>query len=755
MFPPTTAEAAKSVVPLAAMVKPLQRNPAMRSLEYEPVTCNNAKCHCILNPYCFVDMQAKVWHCRLCFNKNLLPAGYMEMNAENLPAELQQDATTVEYILPKVAQVAPIFLYVIDTCLEPEDLQALKDSILVSFSLLPRNALIGIITYGTMVHVHELGFTECMKSIVLNGSKEYTSSQIQEQLGLLTMDLRPSATSFTNPHANAATLRAAAKYVLPVQEVEFDATNLIEQLLQNSYKVPHDKRPRRATGTALNAAISLLEGAFMNNSSTMLLFTGGSSTVGPGTIVDPALKEPLRSHHDVDANNQVARHYKSACRYYEKLAKRSTACGCVVDIFAGCYDQVGLDEMHYLPQTTGGVMVLSDSFTTSIFKQSFMRLFNTDPQGFLEMAFLGTLTVRTSKELKVSGLIGHAHGLGIKGPQVAETEIGIGGTNQWKLCGIRPSSTYAVFFDVASSSPPTVLGNEGPPNGFIQLTTYYLHSSGVYHLRVTTIARPFFIPLLGNGPAFEASFDQEAVVAIIGRLAIDKADKGMPVADIIRWIDNLLIKMCARFAQFIKDDTSSFRLGPQMTYFPQFMYHLRRSQFLQVFNNSPDETIYYRHTYGQEDTTNSSIMIQPTLTSYEIDKEPTPVLLDVLSVTPDRILLLDTFFHLLIYHGETIAAWRKAGYQDLDEYENFRALLAEPRADAAELLIDRFPLPRFIDTEARGSQARFLFSRLNPSKNTGDRYAYTESGGRVLTDDVSLQDFMEYLIKLVVKMERK
>ena len=27
----------------------------------------------------------------------------------------------------------------------------------------------------------------------------------------------------------------------------------------------------------------------------------------------------------------------------------------------------------------------------------------------------------------------------------------------------------------------------------------------------------------------------------------------------------------------------------------QFMFHLRRSQFLQVFNNSPDETAYYRY----------------------------------------------------------------------------------------------------------------------------------------------------------------
>ena len=49
---------------------------------------------------------------------------------------------------------------------------------------------------------------------------------------------------------------------------------------------------------------------------------------------------------------------------------------------------------------------------------------------------------------------------------------------------------------------------------------------------------------------------------------------------------------------------------------PQFMFHMRRSQFLQVFNNSPDETSYYRHVLLREDLTQSLIMIQPILYSY-------------------------------------------------------------------------------------------------------------------------------------------
>lgn len=47
----------------------------------------------------------------------------------------------------------PIFLLVVDTCMDDEDLAALKESLQCSLSILPPNALIGLITYGKMVQV--------------------------------------------------------------------------------------------------------------------------------------------------------------------------------------------------------------------------------------------------------------------------------------------------------------------------------------------------------------------------------------------------------------------------------------------------------------------------------------------------------------------------------------------------------------------------------------------------------------------------
>jgi protein transport protein SEC23 len=235
----------------------------------------------------------------------------------------------------------------------------------------------------------------------------------------------------------------------------------------------------------------------------------------------------------------------------------------------------------------------------------------------------------------------------------------------------------------------------------------------------------------------------------MARIAVFKAEVD-DAPDVLRWVDRMLIRLCSRFAEYRKDDPSSFRLEKNFTLYPQFMFHLRRSQFLQVFNSSPDETAFNRHVLNHEDVSNSLIMIQPTLDAYRIDQEEgEAVLLDSTSIQPEVCLLLDTFFHVLIFYGETVAAWRKEGYQDQEGYENVRELLEKPKEDAKALIQDRFPLPRFIVTNAGGSQARFLLSKLNPSTThtTGAYGGVSQSAQTIFTDDVSLQTFMDHLMK--------
>ncbi|CAG8666309.1 9162_t:CDS:10 [Ambispora leptoticha] len=739
VFPHSRLDATRTVVPISCLYTPLKEREDLPPIFYEPVTCKSP-CRAILNPYCQIDVRGKLWICPFCLQRNAFPPHYKDISNTNLPAELLPKYTTIEYTFARGAQIPPIFLFVVDTCLEDDDLKALKDSLVVSLSLLPPHALVGLITFGTMTQVHELGYSECPKSYVFRGTKEYASKQIQEMLGLSAPVIRPQ---MQKPGQTLGVQNlGASRFLLPVQQCEFTLTSILEQLQRDPWPVNNDKRPQRCTGVAISVAIGLMESTFPNTGCRIMLFAGGAATEGPGMVVGNELKEPIRSHHDIEKDN--IKYYKKATKFYEALAKRASQNGHIVDIFAGCLDQIGLLEMKSLVNSTGGFMILSDSFTTAIFKQSFQRVFNKDAQGNLQMGFNATLDVQTTREMRVCGLIGHAISTNKKSPSVAETEIGIANTSEWKMCGITPKTTCAVYFEVVNQhGQPLAPGMRG----LIQFVTHYQHSSGQFRLRVTTVARNF---AEGNSPQIAGSFDQEAAAVLMARIAVFKAeiDDG---PDVLRWLDRMLIRLCQKFADFRKDDPSSFRLSENFSIYPQFMFHLRRSQFLQVFNNSPDETAFYRHVLNREDVNNSLIMIQPTLMSYAIDSQSQPVLLDSISIKPDVILLLDTFFHILIFHGETIAQWRKAGYQDQPGYENFKELLEAPKADSEELLSDRFPIPRYIVCDQNGSQARFLLSKLNPSTTHVSNVGYgVPQGQAIFTDDVSLQVFMEHLKKLAV-----
>ena len=63
---------------------------------------------------------------------------------------------------------------------------------------------------------------------------------------------------------------------------------------------------------ALSVAVGLLETSFQNAGGRIMLFAGGPATEGPGLVVGPELREPIRSHHDIDRDN---------IKYYKKALK--------------------------------------------------------------------------------------------------------------------------------------------------------------------------------------------------------------------------------------------------------------------------------------------------------------------------------------------------------------------------------------------------------------------------------------------------
>ncbi|KAH3680078.1 hypothetical protein WICPIJ_008396 [Wickerhamomyces pijperi] len=759
-LPQSKIESARLGVPLGALYTPLKQRPEEEEEEAEtetetesyhvindsPITCTNQHCGAILNPYCVLDYNSGSWMCTICGNgRNPIPVAYQGL----LLPQCQPTNTTVEYILPQRNINPSIFLFVMDLCLGEDDFNSLKEEIIAALDLIPQDAMIGLVTFGKHVSVYDLAGSydsNTTLSYSFNGARDYSVEQVRQTLGF-TKDLR------NDSHINAH------RFLQPVSQVEYQLREILNEQTRDEWAYStSNQRPLRSTGAALNIAQHFLSVAYPKSGAQVLLFCGGACTFGPGLIVSNELKEPIRSHHLIEHGS--AKHLKPALEFYAKVGKSCTVEGTTVHVFVGAYDQVGLLEMETVVKQSGGMMVLADSFCTSIFKQSLQKFLTMDDsKGDLLIGLNATLEVKTSRQLKVSGFVGNATSLHRETQFVSKDTkhgVGLSGSSAWKLSTVFANSSYAVFFDLVEDLPQSQAA-------FVQFITYYNTANGDTRLKVTTIILP------SKFQDFPYYFDQECATVLLARIAVDKLNRGTPSEEVIKYVDETLIAFLKRFATYLKEDVNSFSLIQQHSLLPQFIYHLKRSSFLQNFNNSPDESVFYRHYLSIEDTNNSLVMIQPTLTAFdqehmlqvdesvaeegeEEEESPEygiPVLLDSLSLNPQRILLLDTFFHILIHHGTTVAQWRDQGYQNQPEYATFKKFLEVPRLEAVELLRDRFPLPRFIDCIEGDSQSRFLYARLNPTSNNISNAA--DQGMRILNEDVRLQDFLQTLKQTVVK----
>lgn len=762
-FPVTRQESENMASPVGCLYTPLLAREDLPIANYDPQSCR--KCRSFMNVFSQIDMNNKIWSCPICYNRNQLPPQYHNISADNVPIELLPQSSSIEYILNRSQPPPPpTFIYVIDLCQDYEDLESLKTTLIDSLDLHPPGCLFGLITFDSVVNVHDLGFRSISKKYVFSGKRELKSHQVQEQLGIKNNGIVAWNQQITSTSGNST----INKFLLPLanDDSKEQIVKLINSLETSKWTIKPGHRALRVTGSALNIAACLVEGSYAQCAAKITLFAAGACTFGPGQIVGTELKEPLRSHSDVEKGS--AKHYKEAVKLYKKLSIKaigankdsndkffdnSSTSTFSVDIFAGCYDQVGIYEMRPLSNKTGGVLVVTDSFQTSIFKNSFLATFNKDEEGYPLVYFDSKLEVFTSQKLKVAGVIGHCQSMKTDGENVSDVQVGDGLSNQWKMSSISPKHTYAVFFDVQTVGS-SEQRNGFVPEVFIQFQTTYRHTDGTYRARVTTLNR-----LTSNKGELANSFDQEAAAVLYARLVVYKLENGGEYSDLLRWIDKSLVKLCSAFGDYTKNDASSFRLSHKFSLLPQFIYHLRRSQFLQVFNCSPDETAFYHHTLLRVDVRDSLVMIQPTLVRFKADgSEPEPVLLDSASLTQDSVLLLDAFFYTVIYFGNVAAEWRDANYSK-EDYPGIYQMIDGAKEEAALLIADRFPLPRYVTCDEGKSQARFLYSKLNPSEND-DKIAGGgqmgnfggDSGTVVHTEDVSLRTFFTHLAKLVVSV---
>lgn len=741
ILPNSRIDMTKIVIPIGFHYTPLIKNENIPLLEYEPLRCRN--CNSVISPLFPFSVRGKKWECPFCSIQINFPKNYSDfMTEENLPAELLPENSTVEYKLNKKESNSPIFFFLIDTTVEDDELNELKESIQLTINSLPENCRIGIITFGKIVNVIEIGNIDIPISYALNGEKKYNIEEIKNLLGLTVANTNDfSNKNFTNSILVNESKRP--KFVMPVGEVSFAINSLLDDLQRDNWKKIPETREANSVGLAISTAIGILECIGRNDPSRILVFLGGPGTIGEGKIVGRELKETIRNFVDFEKGNKNTKYYKEAKNFYDNLSVRLATNGIILDLFSCCLNQVGLYEMKNLVNKSGGYMIFTDSFSTMIFKDSLKKIFELDDNENLKMNFKGKLDFNCTRNFKISGAIGHLHSIETKDPQiVSDFVIGEGKTKSWLLGGIDDSSTYTFVLDINDE-------NKHYKNLTVQLLTTYIAGDLSTRLRVTTFTKKVIdinvqspnLDLIGNG------FDQEAAAVLITRMGIVKNYEGEDSREVLKWIDKILIRLMSKFAKYIKGNPNSFKLSDNFNYFPQFMFYLRRSSFIQYFNESPDENTYYKTLIMYETVSNCTIMIQPLLFEYTPENpQANPVFLDLNSMKNDVVLLLDTFFYVVVWHGIDVVKWREENYQDNPEYENIKMMLEEPQDYAQNIVMERLPTPRFVSCDSGSGQERLIKCIVNP--NTESSNNVRENG--FFSDDVNLKIFMDYLKKLTV-----
>lgn len=119
-------------------------------------------------------------------------------------------------------------MFVVDTCIIEEEMAFLKSALSQAIELLPDNSLVGLITFGTFVHVHELGFGQIPKTYVFKGSKDVTKDQLLEQMSFFARKPKPT-TGVVAGARDGLSSESISRFLLPASDCEFTLNSVLKK----------------------------------------------------------------------------------------------------------------------------------------------------------------------------------------------------------------------------------------------------------------------------------------------------------------------------------------------------------------------------------------------------------------------------------------------------------------------------------------------------------------------------------------------
>lgn len=647
------------------------------TLPCEPIPCQG--CQSILCQQSMVDFGTKTWTCAFCNARNMLPPHARDITPENLLPELMDGNSTVEYVLSKSIPFSPIFILLVDICTyDPQRHELMKRGLIHTIKNIPHDAMIGMILFGSNIDLLSFNDEE-IKSIYQFSGKNIHS--------------RESIVSY-----NLGDIR---NYLVKKEERIEQILSTIENLEADPIPVMHGHRPLRCTGSALSLAMSLIEGQFNEANVKYMIFTQGPCTYGPGKVALLEIAESSVERLDLEG----------ASSYYRSLADRLNTAGHSVDIIAETVADIGVEQIKPIVTLTGGCIIMAQDFDEDIKIGSISKMLEKDEEA-LKVGFNVKIQVKTSHNLTVKGILGEGKSYGAG----------------WKVGSIYPKTNLTILFENTLTARPEEFG-------YVQIITQYHRSDRKILTRVTSFSRMF----TNEKERIAASFDQEAACVFQARAFLMRNFQN--VYDFESAIDKTLIRFMKKYGSYLKENPSSVTLPDSMAYFPNFMFFFRRSLLVQTDGISNDESSYFKLLLFKLITEDAIKMIKPSLMSFHYQGDIVPVELDISSLNPECILVLDSFHNVLLWKGKYVADWIREGLDQKPEFSFFKEVIEESKEYSLSLL-DRIPVSQYKETNEGKSQERILLHYINPSQP-----------GVLNTERIDYGKFYETLCRFIVRSE--
>ena len=266
-------------------------------------------------------------------------------------------------------------------------MEAVKQSLVEVMSAIPANGsyFVGLITFNKNVHVYELA-SKINTVFCINGMKEYNNFEIMAMLGVAIKN-DPTHKSYD----------VFKRYIIQIKN-KADSDKIIRRIrdIKRDQTITVNERSPRATGQALNVALSIGEASIVSPRIVMTL--GGPCTVGSGTVIGLSLKEMMRSPRDLSKGENI-KYFAQAKKYYDSLCKKVINKKIIIDSFVFNLEEAGLAEMSELLTASGGFIVMHEEFSDRIFKESFRKVLFYICRFSLQIILMILISSQSQKEL--------------------------------------------------------------------------------------------------------------------------------------------------------------------------------------------------------------------------------------------------------------------------------------------------------------------------------------------------------------------